>query len=336
MLTSGSITLLWSGHNYIRYDDFSVARGRAIVIPSFRAFVVDRIVHPSNGKYSQELADRVASDLLTEEPYRSYGINVDQFFSSGSQRAYLDLVGLSDRTWGWNTDYENLFWVGVEAVRAYPAAYAKGVTRDFIYLLTGRYKHQQLITNQFPEPLKKDGGLGTIKSSESTQDGKKLPTPSENQLIPRPALFWLASAPEKTRSTDWSDLSNPKVLFLDSEVQRNFDLRQKTLGAFPDLPNRVGSYGLSKFLNNVTKYIYPGIIVWVIAGITGLFIRPFYLGKLSALIQLMALSMILVVALGIGNRVMYSLPLYPVLFLWGTIGFQKLFKNSVIGSPLGE
>ena len=111
----------WATHNAIRADDFTVVRGAGHGLPLYRAFVVDRIVDPANGEGSRELARAVQDDLLPREPYRSYGVDLDAFFSSGSARMHEDLIGLADRTWGWDDDYAHLARVGREAVRAHPS-----------------------------------------------------------------------------------------------------------------------------------------------------------------------------------------------------------------------
>ena len=44
----------------------------------------------------------------TSEPYRSYGIDLATFFSRGSPREQEDLISLSDRVYGWDSDYSIL------------------------------------------------------------------------------------------------------------------------------------------------------------------------------------------------------------------------------------
>ena len=118
---------LWAGHNAVRYEDFAVARGTNIALPFFRAFAEDTIVSPENGPASRRLARAVEERLLTEEPYRSYGIDLDEFFSSGSDRMMEDVASLTDRVFGWDSDYAILRDVGLEAVREHPGTYAAGV-----------------------------------------------------------------------------------------------------------------------------------------------------------------------------------------------------------------
>src|SRR5690606_26517935 len=76
----------WAFLNGARYDDVTIARGGGAVMPLFRAFVTDRIVSPDNGPASRKLAAAVERELLGLEPYRSYGIDLEEFFSSGSAR----------------------------------------------------------------------------------------------------------------------------------------------------------------------------------------------------------------------------------------------------------
>ncbi len=127
--------LAWAAHNAVRADDFTLARGGGATLPLFRAFVADDIVRPENGPATRELERAVARNLLPFEPYRSYEIDLERFFSSRSARMHEDLTGLSDRVWGWDDDYRHLSRVGREAVLAHPGAYARGVARDLKNLL---------------------------------------------------------------------------------------------------------------------------------------------------------------------------------------------------------
>ena len=129
------LLVVFAAHNAIRYDDFAVARGANIALPFSRAFTEERIVSPENGPASRRLARAVQTHLLTEEPYRSYGIGLDDFFSSGSGRMIEDTASLTDRVFGWDSDYAVLREAGLEAVRKHPRAYASGVSRTLWQLL---------------------------------------------------------------------------------------------------------------------------------------------------------------------------------------------------------
>ena len=120
----------WAGVNDLRYGDFTVARGGQASVPFFRAFVTDRIMSPGNGPASRQLAAAVQSDLLRRQPYRAYGIDLHEFFTLGSPRMEEDMISMSDRVFGWNTDYDVLGRAAREAVRRHPGKYARGVTKS--------------------------------------------------------------------------------------------------------------------------------------------------------------------------------------------------------------
>ena len=87
----------WTINNGVRYGDYTVARGGAAFLPFFRAFTREHIVAPDNGPDSRRLAQVIQKDLLTQEPYRSYGVTVQGFFARGSDREFEDLIGITDR-----------------------------------------------------------------------------------------------------------------------------------------------------------------------------------------------------------------------------------------------
>ena len=85
-LAAVSLLGLWTVHNGVRFSDYTVARGGNSRLPFERAFLFDRIVRPENGPASRRLARAVQTQLLPEEPYTSYGIHLDDFFSDPSPR----------------------------------------------------------------------------------------------------------------------------------------------------------------------------------------------------------------------------------------------------------
>ena len=112
----------WTVHNGLRFDKYTLARGGNAIIPFYRAFITDRIVSPENGPDSRRLGRAVEQHLLTREPYRSYGVTLDDVFESGSFRIHEDLYLLSDQVFGWDSDYAILRNAGIEAVRKHPRA----------------------------------------------------------------------------------------------------------------------------------------------------------------------------------------------------------------------
>jgi hypothetical protein len=161
----------WALHNGLRYDNYTVARGGNATVPFYRTFVTDRIVEPSNGSASRELADAVKKDLLPKEPYRSYHITLHRFFSEASSRMEVDLLTLSDRRKGWHSNYSWLRDVGVEAVKAHPFTYAHGVASSTWGML--RQSAFRSPTSSEPAPA------GTPKVGGGTR-----PKPTEGEPIP--------------------------------------------------------------------------------------------------------------------------------------------------------
>src|SRR5438552_4820964 len=95
----------WAILNGVRFGDYERARGGNAIIPFYRAFITDKIVSPENGPASRRLAAAVQAHLLTRQPYKAYGVTLQQVFRSGSFRIHEDLYRLSDQVFGWHTNY---------------------------------------------------------------------------------------------------------------------------------------------------------------------------------------------------------------------------------------
>ena len=118
---------VWAVANGLRYDDYTVARGTGGVLPILPR-LHDRSHRPSGQRARLAGARRRGErELLPEEPYRSYGITLDEFFERGGPREFEDVVGITDRLWGWDSDYAHMRAVGIEAVEAHPLRYLSGV-----------------------------------------------------------------------------------------------------------------------------------------------------------------------------------------------------------------
>ena len=167
-----SLALLggWATTNLWRYDDLAVARGGQASLPFFRAFIIDHIVEPDNGPASRELAAAVQRDLLTKQPYRAYGIDLATFFSRGSPREHEDLISLSDRLWGWDSDYRILGRAAREAVRKHPSTFARGVLRDFGKELAKPYFAGR---KPPPPPAVGAGGRGAVPVADGADDRRR-------------------------------------------------------------------------------------------------------------------------------------------------------------------
>ncbi len=147
----------------------------------FRAFEIDRIVSPDNGPASREMGQVVERELLTKEPYRSYGVDLDEFFSSGSDRVFADLTSLPGI---------DLPTVTQEAIRAHPQTFISGI---------GGTIWAQLWARRVFAPAgaaASDDETGEAASPDFIiVNGRRLPAPGEGQPIPAsrtgPAIWTL-------------------------------------------------------------------------------------------------------------------------------------------------
>jgi hypothetical protein len=156
----------------------------------FRVFEMDRIVEPDNGTASRELARVIERDLLTQEPYRSYGIDLDEFLSSGSDRMFVDLTSLEG---------VDLQAVTDEAIRAHPWAFGAGIASTVWAQLWARRVYA-------PEA---SSVAAPAEPPVVVVNGKTLPRPSEGEPIPtsRAQPSFLADAALQARlERDWLEL----------------------------------------------------------------------------------------------------------------------------------
>ena len=143
----------WAAQNALRYDDFTVARGSKAWVPFFR---VGGAIDPANGPASRRLADAVERDVLPLRPYASRNVDVQTYFRGLGNLEVIRMIALSDKVFGWNTDYDVLFDASMEAIRADPGWYARGVGNTFWDFLSQRYAPEQRV-RPVPFPRAPDG-----------------------------------------------------------------------------------------------------------------------------------------------------------------------------------
>ena len=93
----------WTLHNGLIVGDYTFARGVKAIVPFYRAFVTDHVVEPDNGPSSRRLAAAIERDLVTREPFRSYGVTTDKLFAKPSFRVHEHLMLFSDEEWAGTT-----------------------------------------------------------------------------------------------------------------------------------------------------------------------------------------------------------------------------------------
>jgi hypothetical protein len=300
----------WALHNGLRYDNYTVARGGNATVPFFRTFVTDKIVRPSNGPASRELARVVEHDLLPKEPYRSYGITLDEFFSEASPRMEVDLLALSDRRKGWHSNYSWLRDIGIEAVRAHPARYARGVAGSMSGML------------RVPLYREVDSGVrGSPKHATVDIGGEVLPVPSEGEPIPA-AHEGGVTTPDGSIYTVWTSPSEHHLVFVHPGAKQRYDALHRRMDELArNLPDRRGSPAVVRRVNNASQWFPPPILWLVLTIIAFAWRRPNRVLAL-AVPSVAALLVILLTALGLPTESHYSVPVAPA-FVFGA--FAGLF-----------
>jgi hypothetical protein len=314
-VTAVVLLLGWSAYNSVRYGDFTISRMGATQVPLHRLLSIDRLIDPRNGPASRDLARAIESDLLPREPYRSYRITLDEFLHTGRIRMWSDLAALSDRTWGWTSDYSKLRSVAREAITEHPLKYARGVWR------TGREQmvaHYAPTAAQAPPPLRSIecevacAGEGPIKVA-----GKWVPKPwDEQDPIPRGYAYWLDSTPDNSISTDWSSLAYPEFRFEDPDAGERYqrlsaDLREMV----STLPSRDGSFAMASRLNRLTK-LWPSMLILVLLGAAGLLLRPQRQKRILVFVCALGLAVVVGTALGSPAAAEYRVPVDPLFILF--------------------
>ena len=302
----------WTVHNGLRFDQYTLARGGNAIIPFYRAFITDRIVSPENGPDSRRLGQAVEEHLLTREPYRSYGVTLDDVFESGSFRIHEDLYLLSDQVFGWDSDYAILRDAGIEAVRKHPRAYASGVLETI---------WQQLSESLFRGvPQGGESGASPATGEKTVVvDGRTLPAPTEGQPIPGGQVVWI-SRPDNAIRQVWTSPTDYRFGFARPADKRRFDRvlrrRDELFAAFPD---RAGNGALALRLDQLSRW-YPRPLLWIAAGLIAIAFRcPRRWPTLVAL-SVAAFLVVVVNALGLFADRHFVVPVAPAFVLLGVGG----------------
>ncbi len=302
-----------AAHNSLRADDFTVVRGGSASL-LFRTFVADRIVEPDNGEASEELASAVSRELLPKEPYRSRGIDLQEFFSSGSARMLDDLTVLSDRTWGWDDDYRHLGRVAREAIRAHPGAYTRGVAKDLWRLL--------LWPLYAPVP----DAAGPSSSATSGQEKGSAattaaPAPStEDEPIPSSREAPYSTTPDGRIREVWVSPTEHGFVFRDNADRvESAALDRKVDHLLGRLPDRAVRAAIVRRVDDLSR-LYPRPFMWLLLGVAAaLWRRPRRI-VVPAVLAASALLVMLSTSLAVYAVAEYSVPLVPAFVLLATAG----------------
>ena len=299
-----------AGVNAARADDFTVVRGGSASL-LFRTFVADRIVEPDNGEASGELARAVSQELLPYEPYRSRGIDLETFFSSGSSRMHDDLTVLSDRTWGWDDDYRHLGRVAREAIRAHPGTYARGVAKDMWRLLLWP------LYGPVDTTVSSQSGAGTQPAAPATATAAAA---TDDEPIPSSREAPYISTPDGRIREVWTSPTDHSIVFrYPADAARSVALDRELNALLAGLPDRGGHPSLVARVNDLSR-LYPRPFMWLLVGMAAaLWRRPRGIAVPLALAAA-ALAVMVSTSLAVYAVAEYSVPVVPAFVLLATAG----------------
>ena len=311
----------WTVNNGVRYDDYALARGGGAFFPFYRAFTTDRIVSPENGEASRELAETVRTELLDEEPYRSYGITLERFFEEGGTREFEDVVGITDRVRGWETDYAQMRAAGIEAVKAHPWRYVRGVSGTVLDELWSPL-HVAL------QRVDLDATTTAATSPSSAIDG--LPPPSEGEQIPSARQGFFSTTPDGSITEVWTSPTDHSLVFSTPDGQRRFEELEAESGRLSALvPPYSGSVWWTLQFSRSSK-LFPPPLLWLGAGIVAWLWRRPARGSLAAALAGAALLVLSFQALAIYSIIEFAVPVAPALIVVGAAGLVGQRRASAV------
>jgi hypothetical protein len=300
----------WTVNNGLRYDDYAVARGGVAYLPFFRVFTTDHLVDPSHGDESRKLGDAIRRDLLTREPYKSRGIDLETFLAQGSDRSFEDLLNLSDRTWGWDTDYSTLRRVALESIRARPAAYFSGVASTVGRLLWQPFFYE------LPAPTE-DAGARTASGGAG---GGARAASDDGELIPAANQGFYYTSPDRRVTESWQPDGTHEPVFRDpADARRYAALQREVSGIVDDIPPYAGNRTLTRQVSRASK-IWPRAALWLVVGLVAVALRR-PRGSLVALVLAASALLVLVLdAAAIYAVAEFAAPVVPAFVVLAAVG----------------
>ena len=298
----------WAAANSARYDDLALSRGGGAWLPFYRVYLTERIVDPSNGSASRELAAAVRRDLLVREPYRSYGITLDDVFRHPTTRYHEDLVSLSDRVWGWDSNYSVLRRAALEAISRHPGAFAEGLARSLLEQLTQWFPLLPPAVEP-PEPA--------VKTIEV--EGKTLPRPSEGGTIPAASVSYWLGRPDGAFDEEWTSPVDHHIVSTRPELLAQLDRMGRRVEDLRLPPAGDGSITGARWLNRASR-LYPRSLLWLAVGIVGVCIRRPRRSGLAIAIAGAAMLVVVATLLAVPPVDEFVIPLFPAFALLGLVG----------------
>jgi len=301
---------LWAVHNGVRYGDYTVVRGGGAFVPFFRMFVTDHVVSPSNGPSSRRLALAVKRYLLPREPYRSYGVTLEEFFSRGDARMHEDLVNLSDRVWGWDSNYATLRSAALEALGKHLGPYLTGVVATVA---------RELWTASVYLPADAVDEEGASLAPLVVR-GRRLPEPTEGSLIPAARTGLYSTTPDRSIREVWTSPTTHRIVFRNPADQSRFEESQRRSAELSAALPAYAPVEVARRLFNDLSRVYPRALLWLAVGLVGIAVRRPKRALLAAAPAFAGSLVIVSTALSIFTVIEFAVPVYPAFVVLAAVG----------------
>jgi hypothetical protein len=291
----------WAVHNGVRYDDYTVARGGRAWVPFLRVWLDDRTVAPENGPGSRRLADLIEHHVLTEEPFASLHVPLGAYLQNGSNYETVRLIALSDKFVGRDTNYEVIFDSAIEAIKAHPGTYVRGVADVFWQFLMQAPLREGIAprAQTAPEP----------PPPTYTRDGVVLPNPQATVLLDAVPYGFVWCAADYIDSCTVAD---PAILWSSPADQERYrDVVGQVRAWDAELPSRAGEAWVTEILNRITPR-FPRPPLWLLVGVVALVWRRPRGWRTIVVLWAAAAAVLLIHAASQGIAPEFALPLYPV------------------------
>jgi hypothetical protein len=273
----------------------------------YRVVEMDRIVSPDNGPVSRELGQVVQRELLSKEPYRSYGIDLDEFFTSRSDRMFGDLTSLAGSV--------DLQAVAHEAIRSHPGTFASGIARTIWQQLWAR--------RVYATEAGAGGGNGSAGNEENAfivVNGRKLPQPSGGQPIPASRIGPEIRTLGGTAREVWLSPTEHRLVFDDPRDERRYARFERDTNRLADrIPTRDATQGLVHQLNRASR-AFPPPVFWLAVGLLALAVRRPQRALVALAPTIAGLVVIVATALVALPVAEYAAPVSPAFVLLAAVG----------------
>jgi hypothetical protein len=308
----------WAVANQARYGELTVAHGGKSGIPLYRVFVIDPKIDRDNGPASRAVATAVERRLLTLEPYRSLGFDVDEILAAQSVWALDDIVYAAEAEYGSALGADTLFRAGIEGVRVDPGSYLRGVGLGLTGLLLLPYS---------PGYATSVGGLPETGSGDAVLGppgrGRRLSADVDAQSsIWAQAMIktWGLEATDRYRIVEglrplddaiWPSLERRRLVWSDPEDASHYaDVRERLRGFVADASAADRRPGAAQALR-VGSLLLPASGFWILVALVfALRFRPPGLW-VPAILAAASLLVLVQTALAFPPHPDYALPFVP-------------------------